>query len=122
MGDGPLQTDRLSPVTQAINQRLPGGITPAELRELKQMAASGAVALVDINNTIAEATDNPNLSDAQRREVLGALDQMRSVAAKAAGAQADALTKTLAWIDTLNPFAYVRALLGGARVGSGHTW
>jgi hypothetical protein len=122
MGDGPLTTARISPTTTALNAAIPDGISAAELTGLKSQAAKGIIPLIDINATMIEVQTSSNISEAQRTELMGALEEMRSVAAPAAQRQSDAIATTLGVIDTLNPFAYARAALGGARVGLGSTW
>ncbi|MBI5511033.1 MAG: hypothetical protein HY903_19905 [Deltaproteobacteria bacterium] len=119
---GPLDSgNRLSPVTTALNERISGGIDAKELQDLKDMAAGGVIPFVDIDLTL-KGLDGQNLSPEVHAEVKAALEQMLPIAQRAAGAQSDAIAKTLGIIDTVNPFAYVRALFGGERVGIGQTW
>jgi hypothetical protein len=77
-----LSTQRQSYATAAINNRISGGITPRELNELKSMAKSGIIQLVDIRATLAELPGQ-SLTEAQKREVQAALKAMHDVAATA---------------------------------------
>jgi hypothetical protein len=106
---------------RSVQDGSPGGgtITPSELTDMKKLATAGTIALVDINNLDREIEglpDGPEKSEQQR-----ALGELRGVATVATRAQGDAIGKTLAAIDTINPFAYARWALGGTKPGLG-TW
>jgi hypothetical protein len=98
-----IETERFSPVTTALNQRLADGISPTELAELQQLARSGSVLLVDVRNTEADVRASATLSHAQKAQVLDAVHSMREIleSGPANGEQGTSLE----WIATLDPFA-----------------
>lgn len=105
---------RLSSVAPALNDAIAdGAISASELRDLKNMATNGTVALVDINATLVDA-ERSDLDPELRGQVTAALQEMRTIASQAAGAKSDGLFRALQWYDgTLGaPFALVAKALG----------
>ncbi|MBI4816379.1 MAG: hypothetical protein HY791_08975 [Deltaproteobacteria bacterium] len=118
-----VQDSRLSPLKNALAQATSadseGGatVTPNELKQLKAKAASGhAIAEADINRLMEEVTRDGGPA---KDESLRALQEMKTSANQGGQAYSDALSTTLQVIDTVNPAAWGRWLLGGSKPGCG---
>jgi hypothetical protein len=103
----PIETDRFSPVSSEVNARLSGGITPAELAQLKQLATSGEVQLVDVRLTETDVDASRTLTPAQKASIHGALDAMRAILE--AGPSGQDQGTSMEWIASLDPFARAAA-------------
>jgi len=107
----PIQTDRCSPVSAEINERLGHGISAAELQQLKDMASHGEVQLVDVRLTEADL-DHSAVTPRQRTQIKNALAAMREILT--AGPQGQDQGDTMEWIATLDPFSRAAADLSVA--------
>lgn len=92
---------------QAVNERLSGGIDASELNDLKSMAATGDISLMDIRGAIGDIADpstTEGLSPALAQDVTDTLYAMLGVAQKGALNRSEAVAGP---IDKANHFLQV---------------